>query len=409
MYLLLNLINLIVFSIISYITLSTKKKFQLYTIGIFVLAIVVNIAFSYVNIKIPITGLIYNISNSISLILFILLLIPILNNKLEGLFAILPFFIDLITKVLMSLLFNISFIELNDGNYHYFSSYLILFQFFLYSIIFILYYYFKYKISIIEYKINMYILILLIIIELIGFFIINYFLVSFVFRNNNNYYIVVIFNIFLLILFILTIIFSYILKNHIQKKYEQLNQANEELLLNEFNSVYISSQEELFKLKHDISNIISSINDSEVKEELSNKINTIPKFYYTRNKLINAILTNKINYAKNNGINVDILINIENDLSISKTDIISLLCNLLDNSIEANQNEINKWIKLQIAEENGHLTILIQNPIPKNKIIKDNPNYHGFGKKIITSIVKKYHGYYQIDNINNIYQVFIKI
>lgn len=378
-----------------------KTKAVLYCLSTFFLTLLVLCLFLNQTLILPLFGMQWNVLLPCLITLELALMIPVCHKKkYAGISTIFPFLVDILAKVVVSIVFDIPFNELNRSEYFYFT-------FYLYMVVFILYIiaYFVFKVATNpnryeENKSFFAILFILAGVELLAFFIINYNLSKIMTITPSSYIYTILFNLLLILLFGITIISSIILHKKIKEKYKKINQMKEELLDKNYQDIYIETQEELFKLRHDMANMIETIHTYDnpeiqsVKEDLSNKLRE-QKFFYTKNKIINSILTNKIRIAKEKKIQVDTEISVDRDLLISNIDLISLLSNLLDNSIEALEKEIDKKLILDIGSTENTLEISIQNScqiVQKTK--KENPQYHGFGLKIIKEIVSKYKGSY---------------
>ena len=86
-----------------------------------------------------------------------------------------------------------------------------------------------------------------------------------------------------------------------------------------------------------------------------------------------------------------------------------VLFNLLDNAIDANMHNENKWISLEMYQEKRYFNIFVKNPI-KESVLKKNPKListksssgkHGLGHLNVEDAVNKNGGiveYYEKDN-----------
>ena len=190
-------------------------------------------------------------------------------------------------------------------------------------------------------------------------------------------------------------------------EYYKINQ-----LENEYNKIYDTSVEEIIKLRHDVANIVNSINKyhdletQEIFDSLSDKLSET-KIYYSSNKMLNAILVNKIKQAKDKGITIELNINSSSEIRLDNSDIISLLTNLIDNSIEATYYADDKVIKLDIIS-NDSFNVVIKNAYTENiKIEKENKHLHGYGTRIIKDIVNKNNGKILVHKDNGYYLAHI--
>ena len=142
----------------------------------------------------------------------------------------------------------------------------------------------------------------------------------------------------------------------------------------------------------------------ELKLRLSNTKN-----YYCDNKIINAILVTKIKEAKDKNLSIKLNIQIDNEPIISNSEIISLLTNLIDNSIEAVIHTNDSKIALDIISIDS-FDVVIKNAYNENiKIQKENPHLHGYGTKIIKDITHKYKGNILVQKYNGYYLTHISI
>lgn len=164
--------------------------------------------------------------------------------------------------------------------------------------------------------------------------------------------------------------------------------------------------ENVRRIKHDMKNhlmvIASYLNGGDFDNakaytsQILDKLNAAHSYIETGNSLLNHILNEKLNKARENG--VSIKAEIEN-LSFSRMeslDFSALLSNLLDNAIEANPTEIS----VVISQRRGYETILVKNTISKS-VLAENPDLkttksdgtsHGMGIPQIKAITEKYDG-----------------
>lgn len=170
--------------------------------------------------------------------------------------------------------------------------------------------------------------------------------------------------------------------------------------------------ENVRRLKHDMKNhmmvIASYLNGGEyekAKEYTSvilDKLNGVHSYIETGNSLLNHILNEKLNLAREQGI--DVKAEIEN-VSFSKMeslDFSALLSNILDNAIEACKKEEKSALQVQIVSKRGYDTILVKNSI-SGSVMERNPSLqttkkervmHGLGIAQIKAITEKYGGLY---------------
>jgi hypothetical protein len=170
--------------------------------------------------------------------------------------------------------------------------------------------------------------------------------------------------------------------------------------------------EELHKLRHDLKNqmgLLSGFVRDHKYEELEDYLADINEktyvaidYFETGNTFVSAILNMELSKAKSHGLRIEGKISIPSELNISANDLSSLLCNLLDNSIEANlRYGIKDKIEVSMLYEAPYLFITVRNHIPKDvdekKLLSLNSSKgdrmnHGYGTKVIRDISSKYNG-----------------
>ena len=371
--------NYLIFSIICLITITLNSVLVHYNI----------------ELKLFLFGLSWNILLPLCQSIVIIAL-TIINKKYLYLIIILCLFaLDLLLKISMTLILNISFIELNSNHFYYFTTYYLICAIFIYIIIsFILYFIFHNK------KTNKPILLYVImaLIEIACFFFINISLLDSILIDNENYLIITFVNIVLIIIFLISIVFCYQIEKFTLKQENKIKEYEINKVYDQYKSIYLAKQEELIKIKHDINNMLQTINtvktNNNILNEVKEKLNNTEGFYYTSNKLINAVLVNKLNLIKDKNIKIQTEIAVDNIGSISDYDIISLLTNLIDNCVEGCQDIQNPYIKIKISNKDNLLLLFFENATA-NKNFKTNKNdkkFHGYGLKIIKDITKRYNG-----------------
>ena len=185
--------------------------------------------------------------------------------------------------------------------------------------------------------------------------------------------------------------------------------------------------DKLIRIKHDIKNelqIAYAMMDKDKKvstkilNELNDKLENIKIINFSKNAILNTILTLKKMEIKNSGINLEIEIDKTVDFNMEEIDICDLFSNILDNSIEATKkyNCENRFIKFCIAKKNDYIIIKCENTyegvLKKNSYgnyitTKQEEKQHGYGINIIKNIVDKYNGEINFITKNNIFKIVI--
>lgn len=176
--------------------------------------------------------------------------------------------------------------------------------------------------------------------------------------------------------------------------------------------------ENVRRLKHDMKNhimvIASYLNGGEYDKAkaytsvILDKLNAVHSYIETGNSLLNHILNEKLNYAREQGISVKAEIENLPFAKMESLEFSALLSNLLDNAIEACKKELQPQLQVQIMAKRGYETILVKNSISQS-VLSENPQLlstkagagHGMGIAQIKTIVEKYNGlcdFYEEDN-----------
>lgn len=168
--------------------------------------------------------------------------------------------------------------------------------------------------------------------------------------------------------------------------------------------------ESIRSIKHDMKNhlmvIVSYLNSGDTEaakaytSEILDKLNTVHSYIETGNSLMNHILNVKLNSARGKGIAVKAEIENLSFAKMESIDFSALLSNMLDNAVEASENEISPEISVVISRRRSYETILVKNRISR-PILASNPSLastksdstaHGLGVSQIRSICEKHGG-----------------
>ena len=168
--------------------------------------------------------------------------------------------------------------------------------------------------------------------------------------------------------------------------------------------------ENVRRMKHDMKNhlmvIASYFNSGDYDEakayisRILDKLNAMYSYIETGNSLMNHILTEKLNAARDKGISVKAEVETLFFGRMESIDFSALLSNLLDNAIEACGPEETPEIVVTIARRRDYETMLVKNKI-SHSVLESNPKLHsskaeqgshGMGILQIRSITEKYAG-----------------
>lgn len=210
---------------------------------------------------------------------------------------------------------------------------------------------------------------------------------------------------------------------HLQAKNFEL-EKNQELLM-----VSDQNLEKLRKLKHDSKNqyaymkiLLSEKRYEELDwffEEYGDGILEPISFISSSNPIVSSVLNMEYAKARALGVDFDCKLAIPPSLPILSTDLSSLLCNLLDNAIHgAKESQVEKPVTIRMREYQRFLYLEVDNPVlstmtlkqvEETRTTKKDKEFHGFGRKIIASIVKKYNGTIEGDLKDHVYSVKIML
>jgi hypothetical protein len=184
-----------------------------------------------------------------------------------------------------------------------------------------------------------------------------------------------------------------------------------------------SSVEKTASLKHDIANHIGAIGSLIRENEISRALNYInqlekyapfnSKIVESGNLVIDSILNYKLDYVKSIGVNTHLDIKVPSDLELESFDMVVILGNLLDNSVEALKKlKENRTIWVSIKYDRGVLIIQIQNNFDGKISVgakglittKDDKDNHGLGLKNIESTLEKYNGLLEYSYTDNLFK-----
>ncbi len=166
---------------------------------------------------------------------------------------------------------------------------------------------------------------------------------------------------------------------------------------------------EIREYRHDIKNLISAaemvLNDKTSYESGKEMLNSLKERaenlgvpIICRNPIVNAVIWQKSREAAEKGINFKININKDEELLIEKTDICSVVANLLDNALREASNHNNGFIEINAKTDIGMVLVEVRNTSDKvfdeNKIPETTKTdgCHGYGLEIVDKIAKKYDG-----------------
>lgn len=140
---------------------------------------------------------------------------------------------------------------------------------------------------------------------------------------------------------------------------------------------------------------------------------------YTGNRIVDIILNDKFEKARNNGIRFIISASDIKEGIIQDIDWCAILANILDNAIEAciNVQNIEKWIEISMSQNDCSTMINVSNvysgeiKISNNKLesTKKNKMLRGIGLESVRTAVNNYNGIFEYNWQADIFYVNISL
>lgn len=205
--------------------------------------------------------------------------------------------------------------------------------------------------------------------------------------------------------------------------FELLHHQNQKILENSILRTQLREQERLMKatedsnkemmeLRHDMkryfTNYLYLLEKGEtdlVKQEMRKTFDqklSSNQMVYTSNAILNAVINEKKDVCEKNGIPLFVTVKLPQDMDGMEFAI--MLSNLLDNAIEAEQQETQKGIWLDMEVVDGMMNLIVENRI-KASVLKRNPHLHttkevksehGMGIGIVRQIVDQFQGFFRV-------------
>lgn len=167
---------------------------------------------------------------------------------------------------------------------------------------------------------------------------------------------------------------------------------------------------QMMELRHELGNhyiYINSLASEHRYDELQAYLQSIEHWegmvvqsVSTANPVLNAVINQKLSYARFLGIDTKAHVESLDRIPVDDLTLCSLLGNLLNNAIDACQNQRSPSISVDIYTLKSYLTICVENSVDHD-VLKNNPHLlstkedadnHGIGLRIIRRIVKQNDG-----------------
>ena len=232
---------------------------------------------------------------------------------------------------------------------------------------------------------------------------------------------------------IIIVSFFKLYNNMIAKSEERLQlqlEAKTYQLTKEHMAQITNTYEKMSGLKHDLNNHFTAIsgylenNELDILKDYVSKLtknNTVPAIY-SKNPVLNALISAKSEMAKNNNIKFTVETALPNPLPVSDIELCILVGNLLDNAFEAQEKaEQQYYVDLKIQAIDAYLMISCTNKaritdsftsfsnLESTKINSENPEAHGIGTKQIQKIAEGTGGYVRYKNENGEFEALVML
>lgn len=201
------------------------------------------------------------------------------------------------------------------------------------------------------------------------------------------------------------IVFYYTVLNQERKKELQIKLEETRRLYEiekAYNDAVLAGKEEIDKLSCEFNGKLTAIIDNWEQgnntqadilfERLKTEVAATKEREYCDNSVVNAVLTEKENRAKERFISMEINLVVEQEISVSPVHLCSVFSNMLDNAIRATAEYTgDRVIRVGSGYAGGYFFVSVENSCkkPERKSIRKG---HGYGLEILNDIAKQYDG-----------------
>ncbi|WP_455720247.1 sensor histidine kinase [Agathobacter sp.] len=251
----------------------------------------------------------------------------------------------------------------------------------------------------------------------------GYITLSICIENPNSYKLIVIFSIIFLFLIICILLYDKFLAV-IEENTNYRIKLELDKMEQEYSAQLDDKLNQLHSLRHDMKNHLividgyaSQHNDKKIHEYIHNISEdlSLTQAVDSGSHIVSALISEKEKLAKDRNINCDIAINVP-CINIDDFSITTVIGNLFDNAITAAEKCTNGWIRLELAQTDSYLSILIENSYTGDIIVKngefastktDRLSPHGIGIKNVRKIVSDLNGQIDISYTDDTFHVDI--
>ena len=210
---------------------------------------------------------------------------------------------------------------------------------------------------------------------------------------------------------VLFMVLGIFMQNRILNRQEKM-----ETHYHQLEEVQKQRQEKLNKIRHDLANHISVIDNARYAEKEKETLHKIEGKIQTGSAIIDCLLDEKRRICRTENITITETFTNISDSCVSNFDWISLFSNLIDNAIEACKKvDTDRRISYTMERRGVYFLFRISNsktktyrPIQENFITtKSDISQHGYGTQIIRDITRKYDGRVRYEDTQNEMNAFI--
>ncbi|MDO5784809.1 MAG: GHKL domain-containing protein [Eubacteriales bacterium] len=208
--------------------------------------------------------------------------------------------------------------------------------------------------------------------------------------------------------FVLLTSFVILLTMRVLANHEQLERARQLAELRESYYQSLNRQEKQIRhLRHDMRNhlmamqgMIARGNTAQAEDYLGNLLDSQALHGGRRlcsNETANAVLCAKLDHMQQSGLEADLRVDLPEQLDIAPPDLCALLCNALDNAIEAAKDADDRRIIVRCRCDKGMLMLKVVNAFAGERnddlrTTKPDKQLHGLGLAGMRDIVQRYGG-----------------
>lgn len=195
-----------------------------------------------------------------------------------------------------------------------------------------------------------------------------------------------------------------------QDKLDRTLAEHHYVMQQEYYDQFRIQQEETRALWHDISKLIRAAHLEDSGENMfyiQKMLDAIPCVVDVDNRVVNIILNEYIQAAKNEEIEVYLDVSVPRELFVTAVDLYILLGNTLENAIEACSTVpiSERRISVKLKTHNDILFYEIDNPFNKGHLQRHRDKGHGYGLRNVQRCVEKYKGVMSINKKDGIFRL----